>query len=125
MFKKISNSLKNINYKLFIALLVMGLCPTIYTTLRIFWLGELPDGYSYSIAGQLSWVHLIYEVISEAMILPLFYFIGKVILDKKELVNRVKTGLIITLVLYIVISGVVFVFAEELLKVMALSPSIL
>lgn len=69
MFKKISNSLKNINYKLFIALLVMGLCPTIYTTLRIFWLGELPDGYSYSIAGQLSWVNLIYEVISEAIIL--------------------------------------------------------
>lgn len=125
MFKKISNSLKNINNKLFIALLVMGLCPTIYTTLRIFWLGELPDGYSYSIAGQLSWVNLIYEVISEAIILPLFYFIGKVILDKKELVNRVKTGLIITLGLYVIISGIVFVFAEELLKVMAISPDIL
>ena len=125
MFKKISNSLKNINYKLFIALLVMGLCPTIYTTLRIFWLGELPDGYSYSIAGQLSWVNLIYEVISEAIILPLFYFIGKVVLDKKELVNRVKTGLIISLLIYLLVSIHVILFANPLLKAMAASHDII
>lgn len=125
MFVKVKNSLKNINYKLFLALLIMGLCPTIYTTLRIFWLGELPDGYSYSIAGQLSWVNLIYELMSEAIILPLFYFIGKVVFDKKELANRVKTGLIITLGIYVIMSGIVFVFAEELLKVMAIQPDIL
>ena len=53
MFKKLFSSLKNINYKLFIALLIMGLCPTIYNTLRVFWLGEyleniliqLPDNF--------------------------------------------------------------------------------
>lgn len=118
-------SLKNINYKLFIALLLMGLCPTIYTTIRIYWLGNFPDGYSYSIAGQLTWVNLIYEIISEAIILPLFYFIGKVLFDKKELTNRVKTGLIVTLVLYLLISGVVFIFAEPLLKTMAISQDIL
>lgn len=38
----ITNSLKNINYKLFFSLLVMGLCPTIYTTIRFFWLGQSP-----------------------------------------------------------------------------------
>ena len=74
MFIKIKKSLSNINYKLLFALLIMGLCPTIYSTIRIFWLGELPNEYSYSIAGQLSWVNLIYEVMSEAIILPLFYF---------------------------------------------------
>lgn len=125
MFKKLFNSLKNINYKLLLSLLIMGLCPTIYTTIRIFWLGNLPDGYSYSIAGQLTWVILIYEIISEAIILPLFYFIGKVLLDKKEFVNRVKTGLIITFGLYLLISGGIIIFAEPLLKVMAISPNIL
>lgn len=124
MFKKLFKSLRKINYKLFISLLIMGLSPTIYTTIRIYWLGDLPDGYSYSIAGQLSWVNLIYEIISEAIILPLFYFIGKVISDKKELVNRVKTGLIITLGLYLLISGCVILFAEPLLNVMAISPNI-
>lgn len=57
MVKKAIKSLKTINYKLFIALLIMGLCPTIYTTIRIYWLCDLPDDYSYSIAGQLSWVN--------------------------------------------------------------------
>lgn len=125
MFNKIFKSLRKINYKLFISLLIMGLCPTIYTSIRIYWLGNFPDGYSYSIAGQLSWVNLIYEIISEAIILPLFYFIGKVLLDKKELVNRVKTGLIITFGLYLLISGCIIIFAEPLLKVMAISPNIL
>ena len=125
MFNKAFKSLKNINYKLFLSLLIMGLCPTIYTSIRIYWLGNLPDGYSYSIAGQLTWVNLIYEIISEAIILPLFYFIGKVLLDKKELTNRVKTGLIITFGLYLLISSSVIVFTEPLLKVMSISSNIL
>ena len=74
--KKILISLKKINYKLFLALLVLGLCPTIYTTLRVFFLGALPGEYSFSIAGQLSWINLLYEILSEAIVLPLFYFIG-------------------------------------------------
>ena len=68
MFQKLKQSFKNINYKLFISLLIMGLCPTIYTTLRVFLIGQLPGEYSFSIAGQLSWVNLFYEIISEAII---------------------------------------------------------
>ena len=68
MFTKIKISLKNINYKLFFSLLVMGLCPTIYTTLRVFYLGDLPGEWSYSIAGQLSWVNLFYEIITNTII---------------------------------------------------------
>lgn len=68
---RIKTSLNNINHKLFLALLVLGLCPTIYTTVRVFFLGQLPGDWSFSIAGQLSWVNLLYEVISEAIILLL------------------------------------------------------
>ena len=109
MVDRINKSLTNINWKLFISLLIMGLCPTIYNTLRIFWLGELPSEYSYSIAGQLSWINLIYEIMSEAIILPLFYFMGKVLLNQKEFINRIKTGLIISFGLYLVLSGVVII----------------
>ena len=125
MFAKLKLSLKNINYKLFIALLVMGLCPTIYTTLRVFWLGELPGEWSFSIAGQLSWVNLLYEVINEAIILPLFYFIGKVILDKKEITNRIKTGLLLSFAVYFCLSIIIVIFAEDLLLLMAASPDII
>ena len=125
MLDKLKTSLKNINYKLFFALLVMGLCPTIYTTIRVFWLGQLPGEWSFSIAGQLSWVNLIYEIINEAIILPLFYFVGKVLLDKKELTNRLKTGLIITLGVYLVLTLVTITCANPLLKLMATSPDII
>ena len=125
MLLKLKTSLKNINYKLFIALLIMGLCPTIYTTLRVFWLGQLPGEWSFSIAGQLSWVNLFYEIINEAIILPLFYFVGKVISDKKELTNRIKTGLLITLGVYLMLTIVIMTCANPLLKVMAASPEIL
>lgn len=125
MISKLKQSFKNINYKLFISLLIMGLCPTIYTTLRVFLIGQLPGEYSFSIAGQLSWVNLLYEIISEAIILPLYFFIGKVIQNKKELTNRIKTGLLITLSVYLLITIIILIFADPLLKLMATSPDII
>ncbi len=123
--KRIITSLKNINLKLFLALLVLGLCPTVYTTVRVFFLGQLPGDWSFSIAGQLSWVNLLYEVISEAIILPLFFFIGKIKEDKQEFSNRVRTGMLISLGVYAVFSAIVFIFAEQLLGLMAADESII
>ena len=125
MFSKFKLSLSRINYKLFFALLVLGLAPTVYTTLRVFFLGQLPGEWSFSIAGQLSWVNLIYEIINEAIILPLFYFIGKVKNDKNAFSNRVRTGMLLSLGIYAVLSAVVMVFAEPLLNLMATDTSII
>ena len=118
-------SVKNINLKLFAALLVMGLCPTVYVTVRTFFLGQLPGEWAFSIAGQLSWVNLIYEIINEAIILPLFFFVGKITNDKPEFTNRLKTGLLATLCIYSVLSVVIIAFARPLLQLMAASPDIL
>ena len=125
MITKIKKSLSNINYKLFLALLVLGLAPTIYTTVRVFFLGQLPGEWSFSIAGQLSWVNLLYEILSEAIILPLFYFVGKVKDDKKDFANRVRTGMLISLGVYAILSAVVLIFAEPMLKLMATDASII
>lgn len=125
MFSKIKLSLSRINYKLFFALLVLGLAPTVYTTVRVFFLGQLPGEYSFSIAGQLSWVNLLYEIINEAIILPLFFFIGKVKDDKGEFSNRVRTGMLISLGVYAVLSAAMLCFAAPMLKVMATDTSIL
>ncbi len=90
--QRILKSLKNVNLRLFASLLVLGLCPTIYTTLRVFFIGQLPGEWSYSIAGQLSWVNLLYEVLSEAIILPLYFFIGQVLTDKRNLRTASSQG---------------------------------
>ena len=125
MLSKLKLSLVRINYKLFLALLVLGLAPTIYTTGRVFFLGQLPGEWSFSIAGQLSWVNLIYEIINEAIILPLFYFVGKVKDDKDAFSNRVRTGMLLSLGIYVVLSAVIMIFAESLLNLMATDPSII
>ena len=122
---KLKLSLSRINYKLFFALLVLGLTPTVYTTVRVFFLGQLPGEYSFSIAGQLSWVNLLYEILNEAIILPLFYFVGKVKDDKMAFSNRVRTGMLISLCVYAVLSAIVLIFAEPMLKLMATDASIL
>ncbi len=122
---KILKSFRKINKKLFFALLVMGLCPTLYMTLRTFFLGQLPGEWSYSIAGQLSWVNLIYEVISEAIILPLYFFMGSAIADRKEFANRIRTGLLVSFCVYAVCSCFVMIFIDPLLRFMAVSQDIL
>ena len=125
MINKLKTSLSRINYKLFFALLVLGLAPTIYTTVRVFFLGQLPGEYSFSIAGQLSWVNLLYEILNEAIILPLFYFVGKVKDNREGFSNRVRTGMLISLGVYVILSTVVFIFAKPLLNLMATDPSII
>ena len=125
MFSKLKLSLRNINHKLYFALLILGFAPTVYNTVRVFFLGQLPGEWSYSIAGQLSWVNLLYEILNEAIILPLFYFIGKVKNSKKDFANRVRTGMLISLSVYAVLSAVVFIFAEQLLMLMAADTAII
>ena len=125
MIRKIKTSLSRINYKLFLALIVLALAPTIYTTVRVFFLGQLPGEYSFSIAGQLSWVNLLYEILNEAIILPLFFFVGKVKDDKNEFSNRVRTGMLISLGVYVVLSAIVLIFAKPLLSLMATDASII
>ena len=125
MGRAIRKAISNVNYKLFLALLVLGLCPTIYTTVRVFFLGQLPGEWSFSIAGQLSWVNLLYEVLSEAIILPLFFFIGKVKTDREAFSARVRSGMIVSLGVYAALSAVVFIFVKKLLALMAADGSIL
>ncbi|MBQ8428419.1 MAG: multidrug transporter, partial [Clostridia bacterium] len=119
MHEKIKKSIRKIDYKLFLALLVLGLVPTIYTTVRVFLLGQLPGEYSFSIAGQLSWVNLLYEILSEAIVLPLFFFIGKVLTDKKEFANRMRTGLLLSGGAYTVLSFLIIALVKPLLSLMA------
>ncbi|QEN07342.1 multidrug transporter [Oceanispirochaeta crateris] len=116
---QISKSLKNINYKMLLALILSGLFPAIYMAVRVRFLGDMPSDWGVNIASQLSWVNLLYEIMNEAILLPVFFLFGKVIKDKEDLENRLRTGLIITFVLYCVLSILIAVMAEPLVLMMA------
>ncbi|MBD3360421.1 multidrug transporter, partial [Candidatus Peregrinibacteria bacterium] len=112
-------SLKRINYRLFFSVLISRLLPIVYTTLRISFLGNLPDTWGFNIASQIAWVNLIYEVVFEALLLPIFHLLGKKLSDEKEFQNRVRTGLILFAAVYAVLSTLISIFAYPLVSGMA------
>jgi Na+-driven multidrug efflux pump len=118
-------SLKRFDYKLFLAIFITGLLPTIYTTVRFNFLGNLPGDWGYNIASQLQYVNLIFEVIQEMLILPLFFLIGKTILDNEETKNKIKTGIISLSGMILLISTILFIFANGIVTAMAQNPDLI
>lgn len=112
-------SLKRFNYKLFLAIFITGLLPTIYTTVRFNFLGNLPGDWGYNIASQLQYVNLIFEVLQEMMILPLFFLLGKTLVSEEETKNKIKTGLISLFGVVLFFSALLFIFAEGIVTSMA------
>ena len=117
--KKIVRALGTINYRMWLAILGLMFLPTVYNTVRIFFLGNMPGDWGFNIASQLSGVNLFYEVIQEGLILPLFFLLGKVLSDKVSFENRVKTGLIVTGTVYLFLSLGIIIFTRPLVLFMA------
>ncbi len=110
--------MKKLNWKMYSALILTALLPLIYTTFRIHLLGNLPGDWGFNIASQIGWVNIIYEVLQEAILLPLFFILGSVINDKKQFSNRIKTGLVISTSLYALMSLIINFNAKDLLVMM-------
>ncbi|OAV70832.1 MATE efflux family protein [Bacteroidales bacterium Barb4] len=116
---RIIKALGTINYRLLVAIFSTMLLPTIYQTVRIFFLGDMPDDQSINIASQLSWINLFYEIIQEALILPLFFLLGNSLGNNVAFENKVRGGLAVTAVIYFVVSGLLVIFARPLTVFMA------
>ena len=107
--------LKTFDYKLFFTIVLLLLLPTFYNTVRIHFLGNIPNDWGFNIASQIAWVNVMYEVIQEGLILPLFYFIGQSLKDNQELENKVRTGLITIFTIYLIFSIVLIFLAKDIL----------
>lgn len=113
-----SESNFKINYKLFIVLLLTGLIPTLYSTIRVHFLGSLPEPWAFSIAAQVAWLNIGYEVISEGLLLPLAFILGQVIHDKSRFLNRVSCSLLIFIIVYAISTIFVLIYSPTLLELM-------
>jgi Na+-driven multidrug efflux pump len=117
--KRIVKALRVLNFRLLLAIFFTMLLPTVYQTVRIYFLEEMPSDWGINIASQLSWVNLLYEIIQEALILPLFFILGKSINNNEELENKIKSGLLVTGMIYSILSIVIFIFADQFVVLMA------
>lgn len=122
---RIIRALKTVNYRLLAAVFATMLLPTIYQTVRIYFLGDLPSDGGINIASQLSWVNLFYEVVQEALILPLFFLLGKSLANKTEFANKVRTGLVVTAGIYLIVSIIIITCAKPLVVLMAQDESLI
>ena len=105
--------------------LIISALPTLYQTVRVYFLGALPADWGYNIAAQLSWVSLVFEVIQEGFMLPLFFLLGQAIHQPTEFSNRVKTGLSLTLFVYGALAVLLAAFAPALTRFMAQKPELI
>ena len=120
-----NDALRNFDHKLFFTLVCLALLPTLYATVRIHFLGNLPDDYGFNIASQIAWVNVMYEVVQEGLILPLFYFIGQSLKDDRELENRVRTGLVTSFAIYAFFSLFLILFVKDILIFMEQKPELI
>ena len=121
----IINQIKSINYKLLFVLILSGFIPLIYSTTRIHLLGTMPDAWAFSIAAQVAWLNVGYEVLSEALLIPLAFLLGQVISEKRAYQTRVSTSLLIVLVFYLVATAFVLFLTPKLVTSMQQEASLI
>lgn len=109
---------KKIDYKLWGQLFIFSSSITLYSIFRINLLGDLPTAMGYDIASQIGWLGTLFEILQEALILPLFFIIGKVVTNRIDFSNRIKTGLITTTFIYGIFTISILFFSDNLLLLM-------
>ncbi|WP_417882784.1 MATE family Na+-driven efflux transporter [Vibrio rumoiensis] len=107
-----------INVKLWLVLILSSLIPLIYTTTRIHFIGSMPDSWAFSIAAQVAWLNIGYEVINEALLLPLAFILGQVVMTNEAFKRRSAISLGVVILTYAIATVFVVVFAPQLVSTM-------
>lgn len=118
LITNIASNLRSLNWKLWVAIMVTMILPSIYQTVRIFFLGSLPDTWGFSIASQSQYVNLFYEVVQETLIIPLYFILGQSLGNREMFANKVRTGLLVTTMVYALLSLVLATVARPLVVFM-------
>ena len=92
--------------------------PTVYNTFRVSILGSLPDTSALNIASQLQWVNVIFEIIEESILMPLYFCLGDTIQNLTMTKNKVKTGLTVSGIVYAIFCVLIALLAWPLIDLM-------
>ena len=124
-FTRLGRLLAALEWRLYSTLLLQFFLPTTYSSVRLHLLGELPSDSGVNIASQVVWLSLVFKVLQELFIMPLYFILGGTITDQIETRNKVKTGLVLLGGVFAMTSGVLYVVAPTLVKAMAQSPDLI
>ena len=113
-----NSTLSNFDYKLYFSKFLFLLIPSIYKIIRLRLLSNLPDSYTFSIASNIWWLSLFYEVISEGLCLPLYNILGENFKDKEEFSKTARTTGWTILAVYLILAIMLNIFLHPLLDFM-------
>ncbi|MGF1728478.1 multidrug transporter [Photobacterium kasasachensis] len=99
-------------------LILTSFIPLLYSTTRIHFLGSMPDSWAFSIAAQVAWLNVGYEVISEALLIPLAFILGQAISQSAAFRLRAATSLSFLVMCYAAVTLVVLLFTPEMVRAM-------
>lgn len=117
--------MRSLNIKLWFAFLLISLIPAIQNIIRLHFIGDMPNEWGFNIASQIQWLNIIYEIIKEGLLIPLFYMLSlSHHKNDKNLESNAFVGLFIVFIIHIIISFFIFIFSNDLLDVVNLSPEL-
>ena len=105
--------LKTMEWKLYSSLLLRALLPSVYSSVRLYLLGTLPSDAGVNIASQVAWLALTFEVLQELLIMPLYFILGSTITNQVETRCKVKTGILMLIIAFALISAVLYATASS------------
>lgn len=119
LVKRTCQSLQSIPKGLYLTLVTQALIPTLYTTVRIHLLGDLPQEWGVNIASQAAWLGVFFEVLQEGMVKPLYHILGSTATSQQETFRRSKTGLALVSGLFAFFCSLFAILAPQIVSFMA------
>lgn len=107
------------NYRLFFAIMLLTFVPTIYETIRIYFISSIPDTSALNISGQMEWFDLIDETIKAFLLIPMYYVLNQVVEDKDLLKKRITSAGILIFIEYLLFSIVIYFYVTNLSSFMS------
>ncbi|WP_338985653.1 hypothetical protein [Spiroplasma endosymbiont of Diplazon laetatorius] len=105
------------HWNLFIWMFLYSLIPACWVLVRAL---VITRYMSANVDTYVQWdyLNIMLEVIQETIILPLFWWFGRLIVNKKEDLNKVREVYLITFAIYMVIISILTIFVGDLVNVM-------
>lgn len=117
--------MKNFDFKLWSAFLLIMVIPTVINILRLHFIGAMPNDWGFNIASQIQWLNIIYEVIKEMLLVPLFFMLAQALKENRTtLINNALGGLLLVAVIHTLVSVVIFFSAETLVAGLNQAPAL-
>lgn len=104
------------NWNLYISLLCLAFIPTIYETVKIFFINSAET--SLNVLAQIEWFDLIDEILITFLTIPLYAILGKYKKNQEEFKTKIFQSFIICISIYFIFSIIVYVNALHLVSFM-------